>query len=74
MDDVLRSDSDAPSIGLILCKGKDKFDVEYALLDINKPIGVSSFITREIPVEVVSQLPTVEQLERELKDLSDDET
>lgn len=73
VDDLLRSDSDAPSIGLILCKGKDRFDVEYALRDINKPIGVSSFITREIPVEVESQLPTVEQLERELKDISDNE-
>lgn len=71
VDDLLRSDSDAPSIGLILCKGKDKFDVEYALRDINKPIGVSSFITREIPVEVKSQLPTVEQLEQELNELSD---
>lgn len=71
VDDLLRSDSDAPSIGLILCKGKDKFDVEYALRDINKPIGVSSFITREIPVEVKSQLPTVEQLEQELKDVAD---
>ena len=68
VDDLLRSDSDAPSIGLILCKGKDRFDVEYALRDINKPIGVSSFITREIPFEVKSQLPTVEQLEQELKD------
>ena len=73
VDDLLRSDIDAPSIGLILCKGKDKFDVEYALRDINKPIGVSSFITREIPVEVKSQLPTVEQLEYELKELSDKE-
>jgi len=71
VDDLLRSDSDAPSIGLILCKGKDKFDVEYALRDINKPIGVSSFITREIPIEVKSQLPTVEQLEQELNELSD---
>jgi predicted nuclease of restriction endonuclease-like (RecB) superfamily len=73
VDDLLRSDSDAPSIGMILCKGKDRFDVEYALRDINKPIGVSSFITREIPVEAESQLPTVEQLERELKDISDNE-
>jgi hypothetical protein len=73
VDDLLRSDSDAPSIGLILCKGKDKFDVEYALRDINKPIGVSSFITREIPVDVKSELPTVEQLEHELKELSDRE-
>ena len=70
VDDLLRSDSDTPSIGLILCKGKDKFDVEYALRDINKPIGVSSFITREIPIEVKSQLPTVEQLEQELNELS----
>ncbi|MCD8503610.1 MAG: DUF1016 domain-containing protein [Burkholderiaceae bacterium] len=58
------------TIGLILCKDKDTLDVEYALLDIHKPMGVSSFITKEIPVSVQSQLPTVQEIETELTALS----
>ena len=50
----------------ILCKDKDKLDVEYALRDINKPMGVSSFITKDIPLSVQSQLPTVQEIESEL--------
>ena len=65
-DDLLRSEGDQPSIGLILCKNKDKFDVEYALRDINKPIGISSFITQEIPSNVQAQLPTVDEIEQQL--------
>lgn len=66
VDDQLRGDGDQPTIGLILCKDKDKLDVEYALRDIHKPMGVSSFITKDIPVSVQSQLPTVEEIESEL--------
>ena len=43
VDELLRRQGDAPSIGLILCKGKGKTTVEYALRDTNKPIGVSSY-------------------------------
>ena len=66
VDDQLRGDGDQPAIGLILCKDKDKLDVEYALRDIHKPMGVSSFITKDIPVSVQSQLPTVQEIESEL--------
>lgn len=41
-------------------------DVEYALRDIHKPMGVSSFITKDIPLSVQSQLPSVEEIESEL--------
>lgn len=68
VDDLLRSSGDQPTIGIILCKDKDRFDVEYALRDVNKPIGVSSFITKNIPVDVQSQLPTVEEIEQELSE------
>jgi len=68
VDDLLRSEGDQPTIGLILCKTKDKLDVEYALRDIQKPMGVSSFITKDIPLDVQAQLPTVEEIEEELKD------
>ena len=66
VDDQLRGEGDQPTIGLILCKDKDKLDVEYALRDINKPMGVSSFITKDIPLSVQSQLPTVQEIESEL--------
>ena len=69
VDDQLRTADDQPTIGLILCKDKDKLDVEYALRDINKPMGVSSFITKDIPLSVQSQLPTVQEIESELTEL-----
>ncbi len=66
VDDLLRAEGDQPSIGMILCKDKDRLDVEYALRDVNKPIGVSSFITKEIPLDVQAQLPTVAEIEQQL--------
>lgn len=66
VDDQLRSESDLPTIGLILCKDKDKLDVEYALRDVHKPMGVSSYLTKDIPLSVQSQLPTVQEIESEL--------
>jgi len=45
---------------------KDKLDVKYALRDIHKPMGVSSSITKDIPLAVQSQLPTVEEIDSEL--------
>ena len=69
VDDLLRTEGDQPTIGLILCKDKDHLDVEYALRDIHKPKGVSSFITKDIPLDVQSQLPSVQEIEDELKAL-----
>lgn len=69
VDDLLRTEGDQPTIGLILCKDKDHLDVEYALRDIHKPMGVSSFITKDIPLDVQSQLPSVQEIENELKAL-----
>lgn len=43
VDDLIKDKNDNPSIGLILCKNKDKFTAQYALKDINKPIGISTF-------------------------------
>jgi predicted nuclease of restriction endonuclease-like (RecB) superfamily len=69
VDDQLRAEGDQATIGLILCKNKNKLDVEYALRDIQKPMGVSSFITKDIPLDVQSQLPTVQEIENELAGL-----
>jgi hypothetical protein len=61
-----RSD-DNPSIGILLCRTKDKIEAEYALRDLNKPIGVSSFeLSNVIPENLKSQLPSIEGMEKEL--------
>jgi predicted nuclease of restriction endonuclease-like (RecB) superfamily len=69
VDDLLRHPDDKPTIGLLLCKGKDRLVVEYALRDVQKPIGVAEWETRlveTLPEELQCSLPTVEQLEAEL--------
>ncbi len=64
IDDLLRHPDDQPSIGLILCKQQDKLVAEYALRDVNKPIGVSAYqLTEALPEELRGQLPTIEELE-----------
>ena len=55
VDDLIKDENDNPTIGLILCKSKDKFIAQYSLKDINKPIGISSFKLKEY-------LPTEEDL------------
>lgn len=67
IDHQLKTADDNPSIGIILCKSKDKLEVEYALQGMTKPIGVSEFtVTQALPAEFISNLPTVEEFEKEL--------
>ena len=67
IDSQLKHLHDNPSIGLILCKHKDKVEAEYSLRDIQKPIGISEYqLTQALPEIFKSQLPTVEQLENQL--------
>lgn len=70
VDTQLKHPTDQPSIGLLLCKSKDKITVEYALRDIQKPIGVSDWEVKLIdalPDNFCGQLPSVEDIEKELK-------
>lgn len=68
IDDLLRHDDDKPSIGIILCKSKNKVVAEYALRDIRKPVGVSEYrLTYALPKPLRGSLPTVEELQSELK-------
>ena len=63
IDDILKEVSDNQSIGIILCMDKDKISVEYALKDMNKPIGVSSYeLSEYLPSEIIKELPTEEEL------------
>lgn len=69
IDDLLRHPNDQPSIGVILCKSKNKVVAEYALRDIRKPVGVSEYrLTAALPKHLRKSLPTIEKLEVELKD------
>jgi predicted nuclease of restriction endonuclease-like (RecB) superfamily len=68
VDSQLKKATDNPTIGILLCKMKNKIDVEYALRDIHKPMGVSEYLlTNAIPEDFKPQLPSVEELERELE-------
>ena len=63
VDDLLKSNSDNPSIGIILCKEKNKLSVEYSLKNINKPISVSSYELRKyLPNDIAKNLPTEEDI------------
>ncbi len=69
VDDLLRHEHDAPTIGLILCQTKDRIFAEYALRDLHKPIGLSDYeLTRALPSELASSLPSIEDIENELSD------
>jgi len=71
VDDILRQPGDNPSIGLLLCKTKDKIIAEYALRDINKPIGISEYetaILESLPDNFKGSLPTIEEIEQELQE------
>jgi hypothetical protein len=59
----------SPTIGLILCQGKDKLFAEYTLRDINKPIGISEYeLTRILPDNLKGSLPSIEEIEENLSD------
>lgn len=68
VDDLMRHPADAPSMGLILCKSRDRIKAEYALRDITKPIGVAEWQTtlvKSLPKKLKGSLPTIEQIEAE---------
>lgn len=69
VDDILKTDEDNPSIGILLCKEKNKVKAEYALKDINKPIGISEYeLIKAIPEDLKSNLPTIEEIESEMEE------
>jgi predicted nuclease of restriction endonuclease-like (RecB) superfamily len=73
VDDLLRNKTDNPTIGLILCQNKNQIVAEYTLRGIRKPIGISEFeLTRSLPEELKSSLPSIEEIEAELSvDMND---
>jgi predicted nuclease of restriction endonuclease-like (RecB) superfamily len=71
VDDRFRQEGDSPSIGLILCRSKNRVIAEYALRDLTKPIGVSDYVTRlvdSLPQALEGIVPSVADLEQGLSD------
>jgi predicted nuclease of restriction endonuclease-like (RecB) superfamily len=68
VDDHMRHTTDNPTIGLILCQDRKRVVAEYTLRGMNKPIGISEYeLTRALPEELKSALPTIEEIEAELE-------
>ena len=68
VDDHYKAEQDAPSIGLLLCKNRNKVIAEYALRDNSKPIRVSEYqLAQSLPPNLEDQLPSIERIEQELQ-------
>ena len=66
-DAILKSETDNPTIGLLLCKTKNNLVAEYSLKDVSKPIGVSEYrVTGVLPDELRNQLPSVEDIQNRI--------
>jgi len=71
VDDLLRHPEDRPSVGIILCKGRNEVVAEYALRDTNKPLGITTYeLAESLPEPLKSELPSIEDLEKELSEYS----
>jgi len=66
VNELVKDDHDKPTIGMLLCKNKNNYAVEFSLKDINNPIGVSTFHYTELADEMKSVLPSAEKLQNEL--------
>lgn len=70
VDSLLKRDDDQPTIGLLLCRDKNNIEVEFALRDMNKPMGVSEYtLVESLPDNLKGALPTVEEIESDLMHL-----
>lgn len=70
VDDLMKHKDDNPTIGILLCKTKNKMVAEYALRDIHKPMGVSEYevqLLESLPDEFKGSLPSIEEIESELR-------
>jgi len=72
VDSLLKRDDDQPTIGLLLCRDKNNIEVEFALRDMNKPMGVSEYtLVEALPDNLKGALPTVEEIENDLQQMQE---
>ena len=73
IDDLIKTPEDNPTIGLLLCRSKNNTKVEYALRGMTQPLGVAEYQTNKIIEELKSELPSIDDLEKTMKDLTTSE-
>jgi hypothetical protein len=74
VDATIKHPSDNPTVGMLLCKKKNRIVAEYALKDIDKPIGIAEYrLTEAIPEDLRGSLPSIEELEAALRDAGSDD-
>jgi hypothetical protein len=67
VDAQMKAPEDGPTIGILLCKNKNRVVAEYALRDMNKPMGIAEYqLVEALPRELEGTLPSIEQIEREM--------
>ena len=66
INEIIKDEHDKPTIGMLLCKNKDNYEVEFSLKDIHNPIGVSTFHYTELASDIKEALPSAEKLQHEL--------
>ena len=66
VNELIKDENDKPTIGILLCKNKNNYAVEFSLKDINNPIGVSSFHYTELADDIKAALPSAEKIQTEL--------
>lgn len=72
VDSLIKMEADNPTIGILMCRDKNNFETEFALRDINKPMGVSEFqLTEILPENLKSSLPTIEEIENQLNEINE---
>lgn len=75
VDSLLKREDDQPTIGLLLCRDKNNIEVEFALRDMNKPMGVSEYtLVESLPDNLKGALPTIEEIEHDLQQLGQQES
>jgi predicted nuclease of restriction endonuclease-like (RecB) superfamily len=72
VDEQVKAPDDAPTIGLLLCKRKNRVVAEYALRGANSPMGVAEYqLVESLPKDLETSLPSIEQIERELGEVEE---
>ena len=66
---ILKTDMDAPTLGLLVCKSKDNIQAKYAIESSSQPLGISEYeLSNLIPEDFKGSLPTIEEIEAELNE------
>ncbi|MBN8906573.1 MAG: DUF1016 family protein, partial [Rhodospirillales bacterium] len=74
VDREVRNEHDKTNIGLLLCKRRNKAVAEYELGDKSQPMGIAEYkLAQSLPAELQTSLPSIEQIERELAEMDDEE-